>query len=128
MVPLAPIHSSPCNAVNNHLALLLYGGKDFFNELLNFFYVGIFCFQLYSEIILLQYKLIIFNYILKLICRKYYVEKGKYEVLTTYLLTFLNSSPNKEFPLFLLLGQKALSLFLLSDVRQTDIILRKPKK
>ena len=111
MGPLAPIHSSSCNDViiYTHLALLLFvGGREFFCACFkNFLYCCILCFQLYYELILLKYKLFIF----KLICRKYYAEKGKYAVLR---ITGSLSFSSKEFPLFLLLGQKV-SMSLLSE-------------
>ena len=123
MVPLAPIHSSSCNDViiYNHLGLLLcVGGRDFFFTCFKIFlYCCILCFQLCSELTLLKYKLFIF----KLICRKYYAEKGKHAVLT---ITGSLSFSSKEFPLFWLLGQKVFSS-LLSDVRWTVIILRSQK-
>lgn len=99
--PLASIHSPSCNAaiIYRHLALLLFGGKDFFLLAFKCFLCCWYMswnsnsFQLYSELILLKYKLIIFNYIFKIICRKYYIEKGKYEELTTCLFTSLTFVP-----------------------------------
>ena len=78
------------------------GGGIFFTCFKIFLYCCILCFQLYFELILLKYKLFIF----KLICRIYYAEKGKHAVLT---ITGSLSFSSKEFPLFLLLGQKVSS-------------------
>ena len=120
-----PWHQSTVHLamMSSYIIVWLYwcvlGGGIFFTCFKIFLYCYILCFQLYFELILLKYKLFIF----KLICRIYYAEKGKHAVLT---ITGSLSFSSKEFPLFLLLGQKV-SSSLLSDVRWVLIILRSQK-